>query len=271
MNHQLVFSDIDGTLLNDEKALLPSTDMTIRKLVKSGVLFATVSARTISHTYDALSTLSEVCCANAYVNGAFIETYDGEVLVDSPIEDDEAYLLVEIFDNFQASFSCISKNDAIATVRHPEIIRAFEKHHGRFTETSLTNSPGFKPYLIAVIMEDIQPVIEVINKQLPGIETSPVVRPQAYGRGTEGSFIQKRGTNKGAALRRIAEYYNVDLSRTVAIGDSIINDGPMIEAAGYGVAMKNSHNAIIDKAKYVTEKDNNEDGVGKFLCDLFGL
>ena len=60
-------------------------------------------------------------------------------------------------------------------------------------------------------------------------------------------------------------------SETIAFGDSMINDGPMIEAAGCGVVMKNAHNSLIEKAQYVTEKDNNEDGVGSFLRGLFRL
>ena len=72
-------------------------------------------------------------------------------------------------------------------------------------------------------------------------------------------------------MRCIAEYYGIDISETIAIGDSIINDTPMIEAAGLGVAMKNSNKALFSKAKTSTEKDNNEDGVGVFLRRLFGL
>ncbi len=45
----------------------------------------------------------------------------------------------------------------------------------------------------------------------------------------------------------------------------------MIEAAGCGVAMKNAHEEIMKKANYVTEKDNNEDGVGDFLRSLFKI
>jgi len=72
-------------------------------------------------------------------------------------------------------------------------------------------------------------------------------------------------------LLSIAAYYGVDISETIAIGDSIINDTPMIEVAGYGIAMKNSNKTLQSKSNSVTEKDNNEDGVGVFLRSLFGL
>jgi len=72
-------------------------------------------------------------------------------------------------------------------------------------------------------------------------------------------------------LRSIAAFHGIDISESVAMGDSILNDAPMIREAGCGVAMKNSHEMLKEMADHVTEKDNNEDGVGSFLRDLFAL
>lgn len=267
--YQLVMSDIDGTLLSDENKILPSTENTIRELVKSGILFATASARTKSHSKRGISSIMEVCCANAYVNGTFVETSDGTVLIDDPIEDDDASHLIEQLNHVRASFCCISKDDAIAKILRPEAAKAFGQHHGSFSEKSIVDHPGFEVYLLAAEAEDLRPVLKVVTEQLNGIEASPVIRSPMTG--MEVSFFQKKGTNKGAALRRITGYYGIHLSETVAFGDSMINDSPMIEAAGCGVAMKNAHNGFIEKAQHVTEKDNNEDGVGQYLRFLFGL
>ncbi len=51
--------------------------------------------------------------------------------------------------------------------------------------------------------------------------------------------IVPRGTNKGAALQRLAKVIDLQLSETVAFGDND-NDVPLFEVAGYAVAMGNA-------------------------------
>ena len=50
----------------------------------------------------------------------------------------------------------------------------------------------------------------------------------------------------------------------MGFGDSM-NDESLIRMAGWGVAMCNGLEEIRKIADFVTEKDNNHDGVGHFL------
>ncbi len=67
------------------------------------------------------------------------------------------------------------------------------------------------------------------------------------------------GVSKGVALKFVADYYNVDMKDTIAIGDSQI-DAPMIEAAGLGVAVQNAPAALKEIAD-ITCPSNEDDGV----------
>lgn len=272
MNYQLVLCDIDGTLLTDGSELLPSTKKTICELIKSGVLFATVTARSKSFTDTAISkSLRKLCCANAYLNGALVLSSNGDVLVDSPIAHEDASLLIDHCYNMGASFCYFSEDDVMAKICHLEFKDAFEQYYGPYSEINSFDCSELKPYFIAAYVENVQPLVEFSCKHLENIEAGPIVRFQIQELWVEESQFQSKGINKGTALTSIAEYFGVDVSKTIAIGDGLWNDAPMIEAAGFGVAMKNAHKEIISKAQYVTEKDNNEDGVGDFLRRLFGL
>ena len=44
-----------------------------------------------------------------------------------------------------------------------------------------------------------------------------------------------------------------------------MNDESLMEMAGYGIAMKNGLDEIKKIADFVTEKDNNNDGIADFL------
>lgn len=69
---------------------------------------------------------------------------------------------------------------------------------------------------------------------------------------------------KGEAIKWLAEYLHIPMEQTMCFGDGM-NDESMIRMCGNGVAMKNACQYIQDAARYVTELDNNESGVGDFI------
>jgi hydroxymethylpyrimidine pyrophosphatase-like HAD family hydrolase len=170
-----------------------------------------------------------------------------------------------------ASFCYFSKDDVMAKIHHPEFNDAFTEYYGPYSKITAIQKSDLRPYFIAVYHENLLPIVDFANKHLINIESGAIVRFQIQELWIEESQFQSKGINKGAALVSIAKNFGIDVSKTIAIGDGLWNDGPMIDAAGCGVAMKNAHKDIINKAQYVTEKDNNEDGVGDFLRKMFGL
>jgi hydroxymethylpyrimidine pyrophosphatase-like HAD family hydrolase len=69
--------------------------------------------------------------------------------------------------------------------------------------------------------------------------------------------ILRKGINKGIALEKLAEYYQVSSDEVIAVGDNN-NDIDMIKYAGMGVAMGNAENKVKDVAQYITA--TNTDG-----------
>ena len=72
------------------------------------------------------------------------------------------------------------------------------------------------------------------------------------------------GISKGAGIRFLADYLNIPMENTIAVGDAE-NDIPMIETAGLGVVMKNATDDIKKYGDYITELDNNQGGVGEVI------
>ena len=72
------------------------------------------------------------------------------------------------------------------------------------------------------------------------------------------------GVDKGAALRFIAEHYQIPIRNTISAGDAE-NDLPMIRAAGIGCAVSNANDSLKAEADYVTEHDNNHAAVAEIL------
>ena len=69
---------------------------------------------------------------------------------------------------------------------------------------------------------------------------------------------------KGQAVNFLADHLGITRKETIGFGDSM-NDEDMIRECGYGVAMCNGFEEIKALADFVTEKTNDENGVGDFL------
>jgi len=269
LKYKVIFSDIDGTLLNDAGELPDETLDTIRKLVDKGIRFVTISGRTKHNTNKAISTLKDLCYAKGYANGTFVETFDEKTLIDAPMAYHDVIVLLETCKDIEASFCSISVNDAYAKIRHSACVNPFSLFHENWVEVNSFSDIPARTYVLAVYACQIQPIIDIVLNQLPNVETSPKATSRRSG--LEFIFIQKNGFNKGTALKAIAHHLDVRLSETLAIGDGLWNDGPMLEAAGLGVAMKNASKEIKINSNQVTEKDNNNNGVGAFLKNLYRI
>ncbi|GMO26309.1 MAG: sugar-phosphatase [Termitinemataceae bacterium] len=71
-------------------------------------------------------------------------------------------------------------------------------------------------------------------------------------------------TDKGSALKKIAEKLGIDRADVMAFGDSM-NDEAMLRWAGWGVAMVNGDERVRKIARYVSESTNDEEGVARTI------
>ena len=76
--------------------------------------------------------------------------------------------------------------------------------------------------------------------------------------------------NKGAGLSALADFYVLSQSDIVAFGDAM-NDIPMLEFAGYSIAVRNAGEAVKKAAKKVSAWSNDEECIAKELEQLLQL
>ena len=77
------------------------------------------------------------------------------------------------------------------------------------------------------------------------------------------------GINKGVGLKWLADYLNIDINDTIAIGDNY-NDVSMIKEAGLGACVSCAHDDIKEISDYVCEK-NFDEGAVKEVIETFVL
>ena len=76
--------------------------------------------------------------------------------------------------------------------------------------------------------------------------------------------IVPEGISKGFAVRWFCDYLGIPIENSVAAGDAQ-NDIEMLKAAHVGAVMCNAFPGIAEYGNYVTEHDNNHDGVAEII------
>lgn len=76
--------------------------------------------------------------------------------------------------------------------------------------------------------------------------------------------VTEKDVDKWFALEFLLGKINIAKENVIAIGDNV-NDKKMIEQSGLGIAMKKSTPKVTEIADFVTNFDNNNDGVAEAI------
>ena len=116
---------------------------------------------------------------------------------------------------------------------------------------------GFTKMLIPGEPEELQKLQKILKAEFAGRAVIFTSKPY---------FLEVLPPNcgKGEAVSWLSNELGFGVEKTMGFGDSM-NDESLIRMAGYGVAMCNGLPQIKEIADFVTDFDNNHDGVGEFL------
>jgi hydroxymethylpyrimidine pyrophosphatase-like HAD family hydrolase len=257
-NHtRLVASDLDGTLLRSDGSVSSRTLAALARTVEAGIRFVLVSARSpawLAPEAERLGLDGIGICSN----GAVVYDYEAErVLIHRPLEPETAR---EIAHGLRQAapgiaFGCerpsgfVAEPGYVPLFRPPEEVPRADIH-------SLLSEPATKLVLQHPGLS--QDDLHTLAGDLAGD------RAETCYSGAGGLVeITARGVTKGTALEGLCAQLGVDRAEVMAFGD-MINDIPMIEWAGRGVAVANAHPELQTVADELTAS-NDEDGVALVL------
>lgn len=259
MKYELIGIDIDGTLLNDEKKLLPQVRDTIQEAAKRGSKIVLISGRMPAGVNLVEKELG-VPCIKVCNAGSYILLGDECISTTYLLPDIMRYLYREIARKNNVPLWIFHEKKWFVT----EIDRYIEKeiqiiqYQPEVIDVETVakrwekEGKGPNKLLIAAEPNKIKNIYQQIQKkQISGIDIACSANTLLE--------IFPKGVNKGNALITICNKLNIDIKNTVAFGDHEL-DIPMIEVAGVGIAMGNAIEELKAKADFVT-KSNNEAGI----------
>ena len=265
INKKIIYLDLDGTTLRDDKSMPKENIDGINAALDAGHIVAINTGRGI-HSTMILMDEFKLSHKNLYLlcfQGNLIYHPDTKKILysDGIKRSDGIEQLKKI--NDMGIHAHTYGGEGIISVLDNESLREYMRITHESVEF-LSSWDDLKydtiPKIIAIDYHD-HDVLEACRKDFLA---SGDDRFECFFSSTMYLEFTKRGTDKGVGVREFASLMGVDLKDTIGMGDEE-NDIPMIKTCGIGVAVKNAVQGAIDASDYVTVSDNNNGAVAEAL------
>jgi Cof subfamily protein (haloacid dehalogenase superfamily) len=248
-----LISDVDGTLVTDDKTLTERARISVTELHENGIMFAIISSRPPRGLLMLLGPLGITTPIIGF-NGGVLAKPDLAVIAEHLLSPETARRAVDILDAHKMEVWVFSGQDWLmrdaggpyvgleeCTVGfRPTTVKDFGAGLD-FSAKIVGVSGDFE--LLAQCEKDVRATLA---------DQASVVRSQAYY-----LDITHPLANKGVALSELAKLLAVPLSEVAVIGDGS-NDVAMFERSGLSVAMGNASPEVQRAADFVTGSNNKE-------------
>jgi len=271
----LVILDLDGTILNPYKraTVTPAVHDAILAVQAAGVPLTIGTGRTLDYLRHQFPGELHLTYPVITTQGAVIgDPQSGHVLAELTIPLTDARTLVRWLDGdgVMAGLYFLDQDGATHVYRN-QIGRTPEEeellHH--LLGHPSTYAAQFAPLLAA---PDAHPPVKAITFEDPAksgrdlaVTLEEIFAPGLSIMRTHIWLVEAtaNGVDKGSGLRRLCAMLGVDPRRVMAVGDSE-NDIPMLQAAGFGVAMGNATDSLKAIADWIAPTID-EDGAAVAL------
>lgn len=265
INYQLIISDFDGTLVNEDGTITAKNKEAIANYRKNGGKFAISTGRLPKGILSRAKELGLQGAVSCCQGSIILDIQSQEILYNDSIPNDVSIQICEKLESMGVHvhaydlWECFCNKDDDALKLYERLTQTkanliMDKPLSQFIKETGLRSYKF---LAMVDPKDSAAIIEELSKET-----------------FEGCCVTKSGdflvevinarNSKGTAVQFLSEYYDVPIEKTIGVGDQW-NDIPMIQAAGLGVAVKNADEKLKEQANVVLDYTNEESAVGELI------
>ncbi|MFC0229497.1 pyridoxal phosphatase [Serratia aquatilis] len=267
MSYRVIALDLDGTLLDDQKKILPESLSALAQARAAGVKVVIVTGRhhvAIHPFYQALQIdTPAICCNGTYV----YDFQQKKVLAANPLAKEQAKLVLQMLKQSNihglmyvddAMLYQHTSGHVIRSLAWAETLPQAQRPALQQVNSLLQAADEVQAIWKFAISHDdhssLRDFAETVEKEL-GLACEWSWRDQVD--------IAQAGNSKGKRLQQWVESQGLSMDQVVAFGDNY-NDLSMLEAAGLGVAMGNADDAIKERADLVIA-DHLQPGIAEVI------
>ena len=278
MEIKAVFFDIDGTLVNDSRTVLKSTEQAIHSLKQQGILVGLATGRGPFFVQSFMEQL-DLDFAVTY-NGQYIFSKE-KVISAKPIDKTSLRHLIQYAHQHKIEISFGTKSGMVGSKIMSFGMSKFSQWTSRFVPKKMTHlvNKSFNHVISKALpqqqndlFKSIQePIYQVLILATPR-ETQSIEADFPNLKFTRSSpfaaDIINQGMSKLEGIKLVGKEYGFDINQVMAFGDSD-NDVEMLAGVGMSIAMGNGTSRVKEVAKHTTSS-NSQDGIHKAL-EHFGI
>ena len=263
MTKNIVFFDIDGTLLNERTHIIPeSTKIAIKKMRENGHLAFINTGRPISEISDDIRELGfdgYLCGCGTYIE------YNNEVLFYKGLGTDLTKEVAKDLNKYKLEGFLEGRYgiyyDYIDNIKNDLVLYIMKMHQlAGFYTNATWHDDNINADKLIVFVEDSSNFDGFYEKYKDTFDF--IERDKNF------YEVVPTGFSKATCIEYIINKLNIPFENTFAIGDST-NDLSMLEYAHTSIAMGNSNPKLFEIATYIT-KHVDEDGIYHAL-NHFGM
>ncbi|MBD7913537.1 HAD family hydrolase [Clostridium sp. Sa3CUN1] len=259
---RLIASDMDGTLLNSNNEINEEFFEVFNKLKEKNIIFAAASGRQYYNLVKRFEKISDDIMFIAE-NGTFVAYKGKEILVNS-LDREVANELIKIGRNIDNAYVILcGKKSAYIEKRDERLVKETKKYYERYE--IVEDLTKIEDDILKVTICDFSGSEFNSNKYFKDYWD----KLQVTVSGERWLDITSNGVNKGVAIEKVQEIYDINPKETMVFGD-YLNDLEMMEKAYYSYAMENAHEDLKKVSNFIA-KSNNDNGVVETIKEVIKL
>lgn len=273
MRPKLILTDLDGTLLRNDKSLSPANRAALERAAAQGAQVVIATGRIYRGIPDFLRELPFLRYF-ILMNGAKVwDRQEDRVLYRAELPLETAERIFDLMEGEDATVDCFQNDEGLMDRRYLEHLEHYIRDAASRQVVRMSRTPqkdfrgrvragGGSVQKIQCYFPDLErrrAVKERLEREFPHIVLS-ISMP-------ENLEINAEAATKGRAMLELCRALGVDPADTAAFGDGT-NDVSMLRAAGVGVAMANAAPEAMSAAD-LTAPSNQADGVAEILKSWF--
>ncbi|MEU0005415.1 Cof-type HAD-IIB family hydrolase [Streptomyces sp. NPDC006314] len=263
---RLVVTDMDGTLLDDDKRIPDGLWPMLAELRRRGVLFSPASGRQYATLARQFADVSEGMVFIAE-NGTYV-VRDGVELSSDPLENSVAAGVVRtvrrlVADGVDVGAVVCGKRSAYVERTDEAFLAEVRKYY--VEHRIVADATAVDDDVIKVALFDFGAAEHSTAPALAEFAGTHHVVVS----GEHWVDVMNRTANKGTALRGLQNALGITPAQTMVFGD-YLNDLEMLDAAEWSFAMANAHPEVLRRARHLAPS-NNDAGVLRTVARVLGL
>ena len=266
---KILFTDLDGTLLNNESKVSKGTKAFLDDFLRAGNKLVLSSGRPLDSILE-VKELAGLTAPGILViasNGTLVYDCDRKAIIS------EKRMPFSYVSHLQKEAEAMGMHiqtytrDAIVCRTEDEEIRYYRQkiHLPLILADDYASALTTEPYKMLVIELHNHDKLLAFCDRIAEWAKDKIQYIFSNGMYLE-LFVKEAG--KGSAVSFVCEYFGTPVSDSYAAGDAD-NDISMLQAAGCGIAMANASPNVKEAADIVTRLDNDKDGLAKCMRELF--